>query len=121
MIQKKLEKDSKYSYLDVDGDGIVDDDESVPENRQGTGFLNLWRVISRQIKIGSAVDTRVAIIFGHHAKFRQLLGIDGKDGKKPRHIKNNALIIIDLGGGDADREPSIAEIINRDHIYPAHV
>ena len=27
MIQKKLEKDSKYSYLDVDGDGIVDDDE----------------------------------------------------------------------------------------------
>ena len=27
MIQKKLEKDSKYSHLDVDGDGIVDDDE----------------------------------------------------------------------------------------------
>ena len=27
MIQKKLEKDSKYSYLDADGDGIVDDDE----------------------------------------------------------------------------------------------
>ena len=27
MIQKKLEKDSKYSYLDADGDGVVDDDE----------------------------------------------------------------------------------------------
>ena len=27
MIQKKLEKDSQYSHLDVDGDGIVDDDE----------------------------------------------------------------------------------------------
>ena len=25
--QKKLEKDSQYSHLDVDGDGIVDDDE----------------------------------------------------------------------------------------------
>ena len=27
MIQKKLEKDSQYSHLDVDGDGVVDDDE----------------------------------------------------------------------------------------------
>ena len=97
---------------------IVDDDSSVPGDMlvDSSGLINLWSVISRQIKKGSADDTRVAIIFGHHAKFRQLLGIDGKGDNELRHIKNNALIIIDLG----DKDPSIDEIINRDHIYPAN-
>ena len=29
MLQKKLEKDSQYEHLDLDGDGIVSDEEMI--------------------------------------------------------------------------------------------
>ena len=36
MIQKKLQKGSNYNKYDLDGDGIVDDDELAAKERNST-------------------------------------------------------------------------------------
>ena len=36
MAAKKLEIDSKYAHLDVDGDGVVSDEEMMREERLGS-------------------------------------------------------------------------------------
>ena len=61
MIQKKLQKDSDYNKYDLDGDGIVDDDElavrrETPRNRSRREARNAeLRKMTAQRRMATAV------------------------------------------------------------------